>query len=937
MKHFESLKRTFLLVFLLFFMVKADSQARYIFSTTKELGILEVEQPKNLSIPLEVSYYNDGTATMRCNQIPSSYFHPIARSFSTGFYKGVLWVELAFKDTQVEDGKNFYLDLGSEHIDIAELFIMKDGTWEFYGRTGRSLKKSYMSVPSWRLVIPLDESDLSDGPVHRVRVRMCAYLGAPVSFSLQPARNYNSSNLILATFNFGIIVICFVLIVIIFAIALVFKDSAYLLLGITAFLQFLLMLQIKGLGQVFIWNFIAVIPHAPRLTYFMSFAVLSMTAVSFCRIVSETMDMKIFRWEMTGIIGTNAIASLLVLVAYSPSLAFGIYSVAVIVMSLGLFVMWFRGRKRPHSDMFYVTYWWIPILILFIYIAISNLLRFSVAIPKETIVLNRDYFLYDFMLLAMCIPAVRMIIEKTRRKLDVQRREIDNCRKSLFALREERGLFDSVTEQLLKLSNTITSALRLPQMKSHVESVQKIQGIVERSAVQTNDYLTALASLESGKPLEVNRILLKEFYLSCVETSRLIASRKMVEIDFKTDVEDGTIILANQSLIELVFTNSLYTTIRYARPNSSLNLRLEKSGNTVTVIMDCATDPSVHDIIHKRTSEEDFTEQEENETNGLDFRLVRKVLELYEGRLTQSEFRDGFVFRISFKEENQIAQSADLPALTSKFESEYNKKLTDSDMEPAITDDMFSVGGRPPVILLAEENIMVMKFMEGLLHGHCVLYTMSSGADAWNFLQSNGHKPDIIICNYSLPVISGMELFRKCSDVISLQDIPFILMLPLSEASKQNEFIRRGAAACLIPPFTKDELYRTIYTIYSLSKMIQRNVFSIVNKALYGNEGASDDADTRTETQERRTVEPGQKLTSGSSDISLTDSQKTLFDEHELSARERQIAMLISQGLSDKEIADNLCISPGTVVTHKKNVFKKLDVHSRVQLMAKIR
>jgi DNA-binding NarL/FixJ family response regulator len=353
--------------------------------------------------------------------------------------------------------------------------------------------------------------------------------------------------------------------------------------------------------------------------------------------------------------------------------------------------------------------------------------------------------------------------------------------------------------------------------------------------------------------------------------------------------------------------------------------------------MDCATEPSVHDIIHKRTSEEDFTEQEENETNGLDFRLVRKVLELYEGRLTQSEFRDGFVFRISFKEENQIAQSADLPALTSKFESEYNKKFTDSDMEPAITDDMFSVGGRPPVILLAEENIMVMKFMEGLLHGHCVLYTMSSGADAWNFLQSNGHKPDIIICNYILPVISGMELFRKCSDVISLQDIPFILMLPLSEASKQNEFIRRGAAACLIPPFTKDELYRTIYTIYSLSKMIQRNVFSIVNKALYGNKGASDDADTRTETQERRTVEPGQKLISGSSDISLTDSQKTLFDEHELSARERQIAMLISQGLSDKEIADNLCISPGTVVTHKKNVFKKLDVHSRVQLMAKIR
>ena len=185
MKHFCPLKTIIFSVFLLISFSRVEAQARYLFSPAKELGVTEVDQPKNLSIPLEVSYYNDGTATMRCNQIPSSYFHPVERSFSPGFYKGVLWVELTFKDTRAEDGE-----------------------WQFYGRTGRSLKRNCMNVPSWRLVIPLNEAVMSDGPMHKVRIRMCAYLGAPVSFSLQPFKNYSHANMVLSTFTFSILISC---------------------------------------------------------------------------------------------------------------------------------------------------------------------------------------------------------------------------------------------------------------------------------------------------------------------------------------------------------------------------------------------------------------------------------------------------------------------------------------------------------------------------------------------------------------------------------------------------------------------------------------------------------------------------------------------------------------------------------------------------------
>ena len=48
----------------------------------------------------------------------------------------------------------------------------------------------------------------------------------------------------------------------------------------------------------------------------------------------------------------------------------------------------------------------------------------------------------------------------------------------------------------------------------------------------------------------------------------------------------------------------------------------------------------------------------------------------------------------------------------------------------------------------------------------------------------------------------------------------------------------------------------------------------------------------------------------------------------ELTARERDIVKAIARGLSNKEIADQLFISPHTVATHRRNICAKLNIHS---------
>ena len=58
-----------------------------------------------------------------------------------------------------------------------------------------------------------------------------------------------------------------------------------------------------------------------------------------------------------------------------------------------------------------------------------------------------------------------------------------------------------------------------------------------------------------------------------------------------------------------------------------------------------------------------------------------------------------------------------------------------------------------------------------------------------------------------------------------------------------------------------------------------------------------------------------------------------IYDKHSISQRERDIAGLLLQGKSNKEIADSLYIAPNTVKNHIHSLFQKLQVKSRFQLM----
>ena len=62
-------------------------------------------------------------------------------------------------------------------------------------------------------------------------------------------------------------------------------------------------------------------------------------------------------------------------------------------------------------------------------------------------------------------------------------------------------------------------------------------------------------------------------------------------------------------------------------------------------------------------------------------------------------------------------------------------------------------------------------------------------------------------------------------------------------------------------------------------------------------------------------------------DLKKQASNNTCSEEL-LSKREREIVVCVAKGLSNKEIADILCLSINTVTTHRRNIVRKLSIHS---------
>jgi len=113
-------------------------------------------------------------------------------------------------------------------------------------------------------------------------------------------------------------------------------------------------------------------------------------------------------------------------------------------------------------------------------------------------------------------------------------------------------------------------------------------------------------------------------------------------------------------------------------------------------------------------------------------------------------------------------------------------------------------------ILVVDDSItMVMSLKTTLSLNGFQAETAGNGREALEKLQA-GFKPDLILTDINMPVMTGMELIRAVRAMPGLKFIPILTLTTESELTKKNEAKLAGATGWIVKPVSGNDLVGVI-------------------------------------------------------------------------------------------------------------------------------
>lgn len=158
-------------------------------------------------------------------------------------------------------------------------------------------------------------------------------------------------------------------------------------------------------------------------------------------------------------------------------------------------------------------------------------------------------------------------------------------------------------------------------------------------------------------------------------------------------------------------------------------------------------------------------------------------------------------------------------------------------------------------------------------------------------------KPDVVLMDIGMPDLNGIEATRR---MISQQpQIRVVALSTFSDKRYVTTMLQAGAVGYVLKAAASGELLRAIRAVVQGQVYLCPEITSTVVDNVIGGDGQM-----------------------------VYSRRSTAI----LGARERQILQLVAEGKTSMEMASQLDIAVKTVETHRRNIMKKLDLHSVAEL-----
>ena len=202
----------------------------------------------------------------------------------------------------------------------------------------------------------------------------------------------------------------------------------------------------------------------------------------------------------------------------------------------------------------------------------------------------------------------------------------------------------------------------------------------------------------------------------------------------------------------------------------------------------------------------------------------------------------------------------------------------------------------PIRLAIADDHAIVLHGLRRLFDGEPefeVVECCADGAEALTAVRSG--RVDVLVLDIRMRGMSGIDVLR----VLATERLkcPVVLLTAALSDADAGEGLRLGARGIVLKESSPDTLLECIRRVSRGEQWIDTETMSRAIDAISRRESAGGD--------------PAKSLT----------------------ARELEIVRMIAQGLRNKAIAERMSISEGTVKIHLHNIYEKLGLDGRLELM----
>ncbi len=204
-------------------------------------------------------------------------------------------------------------------------------------------------------------------------------------------------------------------------------------------------------------------------------------------------------------------------------------------------------------------------------------------------------------------------------------------------------------------------------------------------------------------------------------------------------------------------------------------------------------------------------------------------------------------------------------------------------------------------LLIIEDNLLLREGISSIIKKQPDIRVVSDTGQGKKPLEKvRGLKPNVILLDLGLRSQSSLELVKKVKS-----DFPRTKVIVMDLAPTEAEilmFVRAGVSGFLLKDAPTSDFLKTIRAVAHGGKVLP----SLMTGSLFS-----------------QIVEEA---------VGSLIPPSRANQAVRMTKRERQVILLIADGLSNKEIANKLRLSPYTVKSHVHNILEKLLLRSRVQI-----